>query len=260
VFVSRERADLLVSVNLTRPDPRHWLAQIDLQDNDGKSLGHRELLSRGESCTSINESLALIVSLMVDVTRERLQQQPPPIARAEAKSLWRSDLLLLGSASVGQPRGLLEGITLAGEFGPRRNWLFAMRATAWAPKQTGDAAAGAKFWVDTAEADLCGAAKSFSRLDHTFCLGPAFGILHTRAAGFDVNRAETSLVADLVARVSATWWGTPFFGVRIGLGAGVPLAQREYYATQSDGSKMRLISRAWLVPSADLGIALRLGQ
>lgn len=283
VFVAPEQADLIVKVNLERPDAEHWLAQIDLQDNTGRGLGHRELSSRGESCTSINESLALIVSLMVDVTRESLQPPPPappvspipPPAPAiapapprpnppslttdKAKSPWRGDLLLLGTTSDGQPHGVLNGISVAAELGPGRFWLMSVRVTAWAPKQTGNGGAGAKFWLGTAEADLCGVLGG-PRLDPTFCVGPEVGALNVKAVGFDVNRAEVSMLVNLVARLSATWWATQSLGLHFGLAAGFPLVQREYYGTAVDGSKDRLVSRPWLVPMADFGIALRLGQ
>jgi hypothetical protein len=273
VFGSVQQADLIVKVNLERPDAEHWLAEIDLEDNQGRLLGHRRLHSSGRSCGTINESLALIVSLMVDVTRESLHQAPPvasplpqprfqlqPSTVVGPEPSWRANVFVLDSVCVGQPPGLTDGVSLAGEIGPRRTWLVAIRMTAWAPKQVGIDGAGARFWLGSGEVDLCGSERSLPRLDNRLCIGPAIGILGARAIGFDMNRAETSLFTDLILRLSTIWWVSPRFGLHLGLGAGLPLEQREYFGTRADGSRVRLLSRPWLVPLADFGVGMQVGQ
>ena len=79
VFVPAERADLRIKVYLDRPEQDQWTAAIDLEDPNGKKLGHRELKTHAPQCSAIEESLALVVSLMVDVTRESVRPKPATI-------------------------------------------------------------------------------------------------------------------------------------------------------------------------------------
>jgi hypothetical protein len=163
VFVSAFQADLRIRVNLDRPDQEQWSAAITLEDRNGKKLGHRELAVRAPQCSAINDSLALVVSLMVDVTRESVRPQPvlvqptPPIEgnfaqQAPASSsanAQHAGLMLLGSTRIGQLPGLGRGITMAGDWGPNRSWYVLVSATLWFPAQMSDENSGARLWLGT---------------------------------------------------------------------------------------------------------------
>lgn len=270
VFVSAAQADLRIRVNLDRPDQEQWSAAINLEDPNGKKLGHRELTVRAPQCSAIDDSLALVVSLMVDVTRESVRPQPvlvrpiPPIetnfAQQSSANTRHTDLLLLASARIGQLPGLGRGITMAGEWGPKRSWYVLVSATLWAPAQMSNENSGAKFWLGSAETSLCGSASLRWRSELSLCVGQEFGLLDARAYGFDANREKSAVLYDLTVRLRATWWATSAFGVHLGIGAGMPLVQDEFFGTRADGSTVRLISRPLLVPLADFGIGLRFGQ
>jgi len=276
VFVEVSRADLVISVALDHPAPERWSAAIDLEDRSGKRLGHRELSMRASQCAAIDESLALVVALMVDVSRESVHAQAPvaPVAAEHAKeeSLpvparekglrghWQPMLYLLASARVGQLSGLGRGITMGGELSSPQGWSASISATAWAPAQTSIDDAGAKYRLVTADMNLCAVTRSASRADLSGCLGQQIGWLDSRAFGFDVNRKQSGLVYDLTLRTRMTWWATSMVGLHLGLGAAFPLAQDEFYGRRADGSTVRLMSRPIVVPLADFGLGLRFGQ
>ena len=274
VFVSTDQADLRISVNLDRPDEEQWSADIDLEDRNGKKLGHRELAIRARQCSAIDDSLALVVSLMVDVTRASVRPQletakPSPLIVSNSSDMeqapspanaWRKNLFLLASARVGQLPGLGRGVSVSGELGPPRGWMVVISASAWAPAQMSVDTSGAKFLLGSAEASFCGATRSHSHGDLSLCIGQQFGLLDSRAFGFDVNRKETAMFYDLTFRARFTWWTTKAFGLHLGLGAGLPLVQNQFFGTRADGSTVSLMSRPLLVPLADFGVGLRFGQ
>ena len=274
VFVSAAQADLRIKVSLGRSDQEQWSAAIDLEAPNGKKLGHRELTIRAPQCSAMDESLALVVSLMVDVTRESLRPQPAvvqPLPRIENKfpqaeqapspaNGWHNALFLLGSTRLGQLPGLGRGISVAGELGPPRGWFALVSATIWAPAQMSNDNSGAKFWLGTAEASLCGTTRSHWHNELSLCVGQQIGLLDSRAFGFDVDHKESAIIYDLTLRLRTTWWATSAFGLHLGLGAALPLVQEEFFGTRADGSTVRLMSRPVLVPLADFGVGLRFGQ
>jgi hypothetical protein len=259
-FAPVGQADLKVTVTLDHRDPDEWHAGIDLGDVSERVLGHREITSKGETCSAINEPLALAVSLMVDVSRESIGLPPakaePVQMSAEAAPAWYGALFLLGSARVGQPPGLGRGVTLAGELG-RGIWAAGLSATAWVPAQTTTGSFGARFSLLSVQADICPRVASWQRVDWSACAGQQIGRLSSHSFGFDVNRSKDILVYNFTLRLAATWWATSALGVRLGLGVAVPLAQDEFFGTMADGSTIRLLSRPILVPLADLGVGVR---
>jgi hypothetical protein len=273
VFVPAARADLIIEVRLDRPAQGQWSAAVDLEDPRGNKLGHRELEIRAQQCSAINEPLALVVSLMVDVTRESVGAQtslvqPPPrnasqfspeSRELEPVDVWRKRIYLLGGARIGQLPGIGRGLGLTGELGPARGWLVALGVTVWVPAQMHSESSGAKFWLGTAEASLCATPAWHPRYEVSLCIGQQLGWLDSRAFGFDLNRTSTAMFYDLTFRVRTTWWATSSLGLHLGLGAGIPLFQDDFFATRSDGSRVSLLARPGLVPLADFGLGWRFG-
>ena len=273
VFAPAARADLIIEVSLDRPTQGQWSAAVDLEDPHGSKLGHRELEIRAPQCSAMDEPLALVVSLMVDVTRKSVGiqtgfVQPRPqnatqFSQDDQESgpadVWRKRLYLLGSARIGQLPGVGHGMGVTGELGPARGWLVGLGATIWMPAQVHSGSSGAKFWLGTAEASLCAAPAWHPRYEVSLCLGQQLGWLDSRAFGFDLNRTSTAMFYDLTFGVRTTWWATTSLCLHLGLGAGIPLFQDDLFATRSDGSRVSLLARPGLVPLADFGLGWRFG-
>ena len=275
VFVPSSQADIQMHVNLDSTSAGNWTAAIDLEDRNGNALGHRELTISAERCSALNESLVLMVSLMLDVTRESVkpeapraapslapastQAPPTPNVRRENDSPLRGRAYVLGSVRSGQLPGLGRGLTLQGELSSQTGWAAFASATLWAPGQHSENGFGAKFWLTTGEVNACGAVHSNRSSDVYLCSGYQLGVLGSRAFGFDVNGRKTTVFHDLTLRLRATWWATASFGLHGTLGAALPLVQEEYFGTRSDGTELRLLSRPLIVPLADFGIAVRFG-
>jgi hypothetical protein len=59
-----------------------WAATLELETLDGRSLGTRELTADGADCHALDESLSVVLSLMVDIDKARLEEMAarPPAA------------------------------------------------------------------------------------------------------------------------------------------------------------------------------------
>ena len=281
VFVLESQADIKIHVSLDAPSPGNWTASIDLDDRNDRPLGHRELTIRGEHCSALDESLALMVVLMVDVTRESVQAEaaePKPPASSlkqpdnppstppelDSRSLEISPLRyrmhLLGSLRNGQQPGIGRGITLKGELSSSEGWSALLSVAIWPSRERSEDGLGARFWLATAEANACGSLASSRSHDISLCAGYQAGLLNSRAFGFEVNDHKETLIQDLTLRFCATWWATASYGLHGTLGVALPLMQDEFFGTRDDGSRLRLLSRAAIIPLADLGISVRFGS
>src|SRR4051794_29209242 len=65
VFVSAADAELAVEGRVERAAPRGWRATIVVTRADGVTVGRRELHVAGGKCALLDESLVLVVALMI---------------------------------------------------------------------------------------------------------------------------------------------------------------------------------------------------
>jgi hypothetical protein len=267
VFVPQQ-ADLKVSVAI-RGTAGDWSADILLADTQGHGLGHRQLTTRAEHCSALDDSLALVVALMVDVRREDVRPPPvEPASRAETpirlprttvapREPWHAALFVLGRASLGELPGVGRGMALAAEIRPPHAWVIGFGVTAWLPAET-TGQPGARFLLRSGELDLCRLVWQRPGGDLGLCLGQQVGYLQSRAFAFDVNRKEQTLLYNVTLQLRGAWWVTSLLGLRLGLGAALPLSRDEFFGTRSDGSRVRLFDRAPVAAVTELGLGLRL--
>jgi len=77
LFVPPSQADLKVTTTFTRISS-DWVADIDLYSAQGKPLGHRKITSTSRECSGLDDSLALVIALMVDLTKAELTSLGSP--------------------------------------------------------------------------------------------------------------------------------------------------------------------------------------
>jgi hypothetical protein len=266
VFVPQQ-ADLRVSVAI-KGTAGDWSADILLADTQGHGLGHRQLMTRAEHCSALDDSLALVVALMVDLWREDVRPPPmEPASRGETpirlprntvapREPWHAALFLFGRGSLGELPGVGRGIGLAAEIRPPHSWVIGLGVTAWLPAET-SGQPGARFLLRSAELELCRLVWQKSSADLGVCLGQQVGYLQSRAFAFDVNRKEQTLLYNLTLELRGVWWVTSLLGLRLGLGAALPLSRDEFFGTRADGSRVRLFDRAPVAAVTELGLGLR---
>jgi hypothetical protein len=125
------KTDLVVEGKVGRRGRREWVASIEMRRADGKSLGSRELATRAAHCSALDDSVALALGIMLDMSRQRVAEEREQSAVHSAQgeptepstatpAATPSPASTPKSASVGGPPIAIPEETLA----PRAPWRF----------------------------------------------------------------------------------------------------------------------------------------
>jgi len=83
VFVAPDGAQLRIRLALARAEDGTWSAELSLATAAGVSLGQRSLESSAPHCSALDESLALVIALLVDSPPPPVEAPPPEPAPAQ---------------------------------------------------------------------------------------------------------------------------------------------------------------------------------
>jgi hypothetical protein len=270
VFVATPNADLRVSVEYTGP-ASEWAADIDLSTSQGRHLGHRRIASQARQCSSLDDSLALVVALMVDLTRLDVQARAKALpvetstqvrvpALPEVTQGWAAVLSLNEIATLGQLPRLGFGTELTTDL-RRRRAAFSLRIgiAAFLPSSADDRPSSeARFSLYVAELGICTLLAQLPSGEFRLCAGPQIGIERAQGVGYAMSRTTQTTLVQPFAEAESTWWPVPQFGLLFGLGAAMPLIRDRFYATRADGSQV-LLFKPWIVaPFLRAGLCLQL--
>ncbi|HWZ91951.1 MAG TPA: hypothetical protein VNW92_23970 [Polyangiaceae bacterium] len=236
VFTTQPSAQLRIDLVLDHATDTQWSAELSLRTASGASLGQRRIETSARHCSALDDSLALVIALLVD--------SPPPVP-AEAAPLaapgsippmvpsplpvnpaspakpapattiqlpsdthaprepWHADVAA-GAALTG---GVLPGVA----FGPEASLGF---KPAYVPEvrlfggllgqresRVGSSASGARFGFAYVGLELCPGFAAPRRLRPFACLGQVVGRLRAEAFGFDENRLSNLLRFALQVRL-----------------------------------------------------------
>ena len=81
VFVPHDSADVRVRGGITRIDGR-WVVKIELASAAGDAMGERDLETESPDCSSLDDSLALVLAVMLDIPKTRVPEPVAPAAPA----------------------------------------------------------------------------------------------------------------------------------------------------------------------------------
>lgn len=282
VFDASRPPELRVVVEFS--EARRYAANIELSDALGV-LGHRELSTEARHCSALDDSVALIVALLVDTPPTRpdatespvgpaapaapaapARVQPPatPI-RVPARTLaprepFTFDARIGGSLGVGQ----LPGAALGGELGfgirpPRGPWV-RLIGEVYAPteRRLEGEGAGVRLGLQRLGLELCGRFADFGALETELCAGQRFGRIPVSGFGFQQNREVTqiSFAVSLGGNGYLRLGGS--FAAYAGLHGEVPVVRQEFTA-RPDGQDDAVVfeqSPAALLLKAGLRVEL----
>lgn len=215
-------APLVLRVALDRSGP-NWVAELSLSDSAG-SLGERSLSTRAHDCSALDDSLALVVALLVDTPPERQQPAPttsvsatvPATAPAAAPAAPRSapSTRLILPADTWAPRApwqfaargggsvlffALPGVAYGPLLGvaarpPRGPWL-KLSAELALPKEShsADGARGVRVSSERAALWICSAPPESASVDLQYCAGQRVGRINAEGLGFDHSLSVSRL-------------------------------------------------------------------
>jgi hypothetical protein len=280
VFVGAEPADLVARVAARRVQGR-FIVEVELRDRAGRRLGQRQLSTRAAHCSSLDDSLALVLALAADAPRAEPESPAPaeaaespapePVVRAPSGSLQtpiaipaNTHAARLGwrwapSAGVALASGLFPsaafGIELGVELHPPHFWPVSLRGTWWVEQSVGGRprpGRGIELAARTLELGLCPWVSPLASFEAAACFVQWLGRVDARGSGFDENAADEAWIAavGLAPRLAHRFGPLTVSATGALL---VPLVRRRYFS--SDATDITLHEQPALFGAAALRVA-----
>jgi hypothetical protein len=272
VFVADGNADVLV-VGHVGPNPQGpgWKAVIELRSSSGADLGSRELKTEAGHCSALDDSVALAVGLMLDVSKQRLREQseaktrppapaappPPPPAPIELpretlapREPWHVDASAGGVAALGLLPGIALGLQAGVTLTPPQFFVIELGAAVWREEEARRADGGSVFDLWTTSLAVCPV--KLHALDFTVCGVQRFGLVTSTGFDFAQNQEQSDAIFDVGLRARATLLRAGAFGLRLGFNAEVPVLGYHFVFVDALGRERTLYEMAPVVLLADL--------
>lgn len=286
VFVSASQADVSVEGHVARASsPPRWRATLTIRDADGKELGTRDIDSNGEACSSLDEGVVLVVSLLIDpdaasrppAPARAPEETPPPepapapppkvvverqrvlvpVPAAPPPDPWRVEV----GAGVAGSIGLLPAPSLGAEVvaivEPPHFWGILVSGAYWfGAEAEAERGAYADVTLAYAGAGLCPLRFAEWRVSYRACAAVEVGSMRSNGQGFDTLLADENLAvqAAIPNRIALRIAGPLVLSV--GLELIFPLVRTEIGYRAADGTRRVLFQPSPVAASADLGLGL----
>ncbi len=281
VFVSAAEADVSVEGHLSKAGDK-WKAVLTIRDSDGTLLGTRTLDSKDAECSSLDEGLVFVVSVLIDpdaglsepksekpepatpppepkpkvvVRRERVLVPVTPLSLPPER--WRVGISALLTGALGLLPGPALGVGAAAVLDPPGFLDIDLSAAYWFPKTT-DAERGASAELSLLHggAALCPLGLKSGRLSYHFCGGLLLGALRSRGEGFDAQQSDNapSVYLQLPSRVSLGLAGPVALTASASFLA--PLVRSEVTYRAANGSDQTLFEPSPVAVSGGVGLTL----
>jgi hypothetical protein len=272
VFVPSADADLRARVTASIAG-RGFVLVLILQNRSGARIGVRRLTTRARHCSALDDSLALVLALAVDLRRDdpRLELQPtqssapaePPAAIATPLSI-PDDTLPRRLPVVFEPQlgaALAFGLLPGARFGADLSlgiewphfWPLELGFTLWQSARLGTEQ-GLGFSALGYRLAVCPLEASFAPARLRFCAEHDGERIDAHGFGFDRNQPARGLVPLLGARARASLDLEPAF-LSLSGALLVPLLERRYFYAQ--GADVTLYDTPSLLGMLSLSIGVR---
>jgi hypothetical protein len=267
-------ADFLVRVGFSRGGTE-YRARIELYTRSGEFRGQRSLVARSRHCSSIDDSLALSIALLLD----SVSAEPAPQAAARAstgepaprrstrpitippttlapREPWRFAVASEARVSVGLLPGAALGVAAGVALEPPRTIGVVGEGEYWfSDEAAGERpASGARFQLMRAGLLVCAPAERGARLTARLCAGQSLGYLRSFGFGFDRNLRDERLTYGLSLRAEAHLRVAGPLGLRGVLGGEAPLV-RDRFGTRGAGAR-ELFRPSPVVLASGVGVLL----
>lgn len=295
-FLHQGQAPLRIALHLTRRARHEWSAELRLETEDGENLGERTLTTGAAHCSALDDSLALVVALLVDaplIERERVERErgeerapaslpPPPSAPAVApkppirtpkpttldlpsdtlapRQPWQWEATAAASLAFGLLPGVGTGLVLGVSANPRSGPELRVFAQLYSSRDAhaGPNQAGAHFGALLVGLELCPMAVELGALQFIACAGQNVGRLHASAFGYDQSLNANHLLYSLLARGELA---APLFGrlsARLSGRAELPLSRPIFYYGAPGNAEGDVFELGPTIAVFDLGLSVAL--
>lgn len=293
VFVDEASAPLLIRLRLAQRAKRVWAAELQLENDAGQNLGERTLTTTAQHCSSLDDSLALVVALLVDAPlseREQASQRqrvsaPEHKAQAETNSgalgspaTPKATLIELPPSTLG-PRqpwrweaslgaslalGLLPGVALGLELGvsgkPAGAPELRLFAGGYAPREAyaGPNDAGARFAALFVGLELCPLEGQLHTVRWSACAGQNVTWFHAAAFGYDQNSTADRLIYAFLARGALLVPVAGPVSARLSAGAELPLSRPVFVYGTGANAEQSVFEVNPLIGAIEAGLSIAL--
>jgi hypothetical protein len=254
VFVDDSSADIVVKGFAKRGAQGGWSVRLELEHTDGNKLGSREIVTRAPDCSSLDDSVALALGLMLDLTERasppveapQASVAPPPSVSGPpitipketpaARARWHFEATIGGEIAVGLLPGLAIGARPAVALEPPRFWRIEFGGTIWQDRSAGSDQAGARISMWTLDLAVCPISTSWQRFAASVCVAQRAGKIAGEGMGFDSNVATDDTFLSAEARAGLTWIVAGPLILRAGFGLAAPFVRFRFVYREDPGN------------------------
>jgi hypothetical protein len=286
VFVSDSEAELKIKVGFERAG-NQWTARVQVSDALG-ALGRRDITTEARHCSAIDDSLALVVALLVDTppvrpepvaviaAREVPPQASKPAPRDEAPPIFTAielpketlaprepfqfDVRGCGTLGLGLLSGLAPGIELGvGVKPPTGPWIRLFGELFFAREHgVSNQGAGARLSTSRIGLEICGLSTRIGAFGAEVCVAQKLGRIHALGFGFDQNLDSARLYYALALGGNAVASLTRSLGVFVGLHGEIPFTRDRFIARLEELGEVSVFRASPVAAVARLGLRAEL--
>ncbi|HEY5955334.1 MAG TPA: hypothetical protein VIV60_02225 [Polyangiaceae bacterium] len=266
-FVTHPSPDLFVHIDFTRVG-NQWSARIDMRSITGQSLGGRSIESQARDCSEMNDSLALVLALMIDLTRKEVESKTParkpedstevlvPSDAAELRT-WSQVLTASLLSTVGQLPSIGWGGRVATQLRHRSGISAELGVAAVVPSTwNDDRGAHASFNWFAADIGVCAGLLGRGRSELAVCAGSQVSFERAEGSGYRVSHVQSVTSPLPFIKLESNYELVRSLGFHLAFAALAPLVRDRFYATRADGAETTIHSTSPIVAQLEAGLSL----
>jgi hypothetical protein len=250
-----------------------YSAEISLVAADGTKLSERSVTTDGD-CQRLDESIAVVISLMIDSLEEQagplvVPTRPPrapailptpettaPAAAAPHPSATTA-LGFGGGVSSGVLPTIAPFVAMRAEVEPTAFMPIALTVRAYTPSDARVGGAGGEFYALSGELALCPTAKAGRLVRLGVCVGAGAGAVHGSPLDLLGGHSSDAPIVFALAAPSAALRAAGPLWLRIEVGLSVLLLQESWGFLGGNGDYVQVYHPGIIAPFASLGAELR---
>ena len=262
-------ADVSVSAEIGPKRGGGWALRVSMAGENGESLGVREVTTEARHCSALDESIPLVLVLMLDISEARVEKARRaggqrdaairiPASTHAPRAPWKFEVAGGAAAALGAMPELGFGPRLALGAAPPSFWRIEAFGTYYVPTEDLGQAGGGRFSLWAAGLAACPIAFTEGRTRIDGCAVQETGIVRSEGFGFARNIQSEQLLWNLGVAARVAYSFAPPVALRVGVGVEAPIVRYRFTYIDSGGREQSLFSVWPVIPSADLMLSIEL--